>query len=309
VPYLQAYPLAFNEVCAAMRASARATKGRLVAALIAVAPLGACSAIPSATGSTGFAPWDAGDGSSAASVETSLADAAAVDASACRPGDVQTFVPTAYRSATGKHQDVCTPNAIDAIYEHCFDPTIATTLACDNDSVAYPACFSCILSPDDALHLGPLLEDSTGWVRPNIAGCIELSDQSSEGLACAKGVQVLASCELAACEANCPVTGYGTGSPAYVECAQQADATGCQPFVGAASCATLDAGGGPADAADSIAGCLATTFEGFYRYAVPLFCGAPPDAEGSTSDAALTAADSGGSSAAAVGAAGDAATN
>jgi len=294
----------------AVRASARATNGRLVAAVIALAPLAACSAIPSATGSTGFAPWDAGVATGAASIESIADDAAAVDASACRPGDVQTFVPMAYSSATGKHQNICTPNAIDAIYEHCFDPTIASSLACGNDSVAYAACFTCILTPADASHLGPLLDDSTGWVRPNVAGCIELSDQSTQGLACAKGVQVLASCELAACEANCPVTGYGSGSSAYVECAQQADATGCEPFVSAASCASLDAGVGTADASDSIAGCLQTSFEAFYRYAVPLFCGAPPpDVDGSAADAALVAADAGGASAAAVGAVGDGGTN
>lgn len=302
--------MASEEVCVAVRAAARATKDRLIAAVIALAPLLACSAIPAASGgSTAVAAWDAGAGG--ASIDASPAEAATVDANACRPGDVQTFVPTAYRPAAGKHQDACSTNAIDAIYEHCFDPTIASSITCGNDSVTYAACFACILTSDDAAHYGPLLTDSTGWVRPNVAGCIELSDQSTEGLACAKGVQVLASCELAACEANCPVTGYGPSSTAaYVACAQQADATGCEPFVSAAACAEPDSGAIPADAGDSIAACLQTSFEAFYRYAVPLFCGAPPpEVDGSVSEAAGAAADSGNPNVAAASAGGDAGIN
>lgn len=229
-------------------------------------------------------PWD---GSASANGQVlaaaSVADATSVDASACRPGDVQTFAPAAYRAASGKHQNVCSAYAMDVLYEHCFDTTVASPAACQADTATYSACFECILTSIDAPHYGPLLTDSTGWVRPNVAGCIELSDQSTQGLACAKNVQVLASCEVAACEANCPVMAYSPDSlSAYDECAAQADDTGCALFVGPAACDQSDASTGLADAGDSIAGCIQPTLEAFYRFAVPLFCGAPPpEADGS----------------------------
>lgn len=271
--------MASNVVCAAMRAAARATTGRSIAAVLGVVPLLACSAIASpSTAALQITSWDGAVNPSGASAEagaSELISAASVDANACQPADVETFVPTAYRAASGLYQNVCSTYTIGVFYDHCFGgPPDAF---CDSYKAAFTACYACILTSDDALHYGPLVTDNTGWVRPNVAGCIELSDQSSQGLACAKGVQVLASCNLEACEANCPVSGYDPSSlDPYLDCAQQADSTGCAPFVGAAACAQTDAGAGPVDGGASLDSCLQTSFESFYRYAVPLFCGPPP---------------------------------
>jgi hypothetical protein len=285
-----------------MRAAARATTGRSIAAVLALVPLLACSAISSpASPAVQFTPAeDAATSGSGATVDAGASEAAAVDANACQPADVETFVATAYRAASGPYQNLCSTYAIGALYDYCFAPGLGSSASCDTARAAYSACYACILTSDeeDAGSDGPLLSDSTGWVRPNVAGCIELSDPSSQGLACAKAVQVLTSCNLEACEANCPVSGYAPSSlQPYVDCTQQADSTGCAPFVSGAACAQADASVGPGDGGASIAACLQTEFETFYRYAVPLFCGPPPpmpDAE--TSSESSSSGSSSGSS-------------
>jgi hypothetical protein len=103
-----------------------------------------------------------------------------------------------------------------------------------------------------------------------VAGCIELSDPGA--LSCAKSVQALSECELAACAANCPVSDPAS-LDAYDLCAAHADHTGCATYYSvAASCTSAVAEAGTYAAPS----CLETDFRRFYDYVVPLFCGAPP---------------------------------
>ncbi len=138
---------------------------------------------------------------------------------------------------------------------------------CAQFSQAFPSCAGCILTPDTADHYGPLI-DHGGFVTANQAGCVELTDPGA--LSCAKSVQGVSECELASCEANCPVSDAPSLS-GYESCAMQADDAGCTTLESAAACR------GPlADAGPGAAGCFVTDFTQFYRMVVPLFCGQPP---------------------------------
>jgi hypothetical protein len=212
------------------------------------------------------------------------------DASSCQPGSVQTFQPTAYRPATAAWQGVCIPkpgvpldgsapaDPIKLFHDKCLGGASATQ--CDVFKQEYPACASCILTPDTADHYGPLIQHG-GFVTGNVAGCLELTDPGA--LSCAKSVQALDECELASCEANCPVSDT-TSFNNYMGCAMNADVGGCTPYESAAAaCAYPLTDAGP----ESL--CFASDFTTFYYSVVPLFCGPPPaqivDAGGSDASA------------------------
>jgi hypothetical protein len=206
-------------------------------------------------------PWDGG-----LSGSDDMPASPPGDSSACRPGDVETFQPLSYHPAAAAWQGVCSPDAIAGFYAACIGPE-RTSTACDafmSDKTTGP-CAACILTPDTASHDGPLISHQT-FITANVAGCIELTDRGS--LYCAKVVQALGGCELAACQANCPVNDSASLA-AYDACAGQADIAGCQSYAMLAAC--VDAG----DAGQS-AKCLTASFPDFYNQVVPLFCGAPP---------------------------------
>jgi hypothetical protein len=195
------------------------------------------------------------------------------DASACRPGDVETYQPGIYRSATAAWQGVCTRALIDGFYTACFDLSKATPATC-RAFVSDPnaaGCSQCILTSDQAPHYGPLIDhtiDHTSFVTTNVAGCIELTDP--KGRSCSKSLQALGGCEIAACEANCPVND-GPSLAAYSACVAAADESGCQSYAAtAASCVDAEVDSG------LVADCLIPTFAEFYAAVVPLFCGPPP---------------------------------
>jgi hypothetical protein len=201
------------------------------------------------------------------------------DASSCHPGSVQTYTPDVYHSATAAYQGVCTMAEIREFYDNCLGPNIDASVchALSQPDAADAACVACILTPDTADHYGPLIDHGT-FITANVAGCIEVTDSS--GLSCAKSEAALAGCELSACEAPCPVVDMATRA-AYDACATEADNSGCQAYATMAAC-TGD--GGPSEAGASM--CSFPTFEAFYMYAVPLFCGPPSgDAGASLYDA------------------------
>jgi hypothetical protein len=191
------------------------------------------------------------------------------DAGACQPGSVQTFQPSAYRPATAAWQGVCLAHGgvdpIQLFHDKCLGGASASQCAEFNKD--YPACASCILTPDTADHYGPLIQHG-GFVTGNVAGCLELTDPGA--LSCAKSVQALDQCQLASCEANCPVTDTNTFG-AYNHCAAQAAGNGCGAYdTAAATCTDTLGDAGPE------AMCLVTDFTTFYYSVVPLFCGPPP---------------------------------
>jgi len=186
------------------------------------------------------------------------------DASSCHPGNVEPFVPSAYRSATPVGQDVCFGTMIQDYYDACFGAGKDAS-ACAMFPLSHPECAACILTADTAKRYGPLVS-SGGFVQVNFAACIEVSDP--DGLPCAKALQAVSDCELAACKANCPVTD-STSLAAYDSCASVADSTGCAVYQSAASCFGVELDGGLP------AACSAASFKSFYDAIVPLFCGPP----------------------------------
>jgi hypothetical protein len=199
------------------------------------------------------------------------------DAGSCEPGSLATFRPATYRPASGMGQGLCVADAqgdpIAGFYEACLGSD-ATVDGCNAFTQMNEACVGCILTPETAAKYGPILNHG-GFVTANVAGCLELAgdeqtDASESELPCAKTVQALAGCELAACEANCAV--HDSASLAgYDACAANAETGGCEMYATAAACADSEADAGPLNAA-----CLGD-FMTFYNVVVPVFCGAPGD--------------------------------
>jgi hypothetical protein len=237
----------------------------LAAAFVAVALANGCTVepiAPQAPRDAGLWIWGDGSGSSSGSGSPR-------DANSCQPGSVQTFQPSAYHPATAAWRGACTATLYDPIrlfYDQCLGSG-ATPAGCSDFAKHNAACVACILTPDTADHYGPLI-DHGGFVTGNIAGCIELTLPGA--LSCAKSVQALSECELASCEANCPVTDTAS-LDSYNACASQADSAGCASYSMAASCADA-----LVDAGTDAARCFAPDFRHFYDAVVPLFCGTPP---------------------------------
>jgi hypothetical protein len=190
------------------------------------------------------------------------------DGSACRPGDVQTYVPGPYHPATAAWRGLCTTDQMQAFYTACLDPA-ASTASCrafSQVSSSNATCASCILTPEQASAYGPLV-DHGSFITENVGGCIELAEPS--GLPCAKAQQALVGCQIAACEANCPVHDTVTRA-AYDHCTSEAARAGCQAYASQAACSLGTPEGGAS------ATCSGQTFEGFYVAVVPFFCGPPP---------------------------------
>jgi hypothetical protein len=255
-----------------------------LSALFAIAVAQGCASLTESGFSGG-----GGDGGETSSLDARLPNPPG-DANACRPGDVETYQPTAYHPAAGAGQGVCTSTAIARFYDACLGPQ-ATAGACDGFRSTDGACAACILTPETASFDGPVIKHGA-LATANVAGCIELTDLG--GLPCAKAVQALDGCELFACEANCPVHDQASAH-AYDACATQAslDRAGCLQYgMAATACTNAELDGGPA------ALCVGRTFPDFYFAVVPLFCGSPsPGREGgglvfdaSASDAAADAA-------------------
>ncbi len=183
-------------------------------------------------------------------------------------------------------------------YTACIDPMMATPATCRafaQTSARNAACVGCILTPESAAMYGPFVDHGT-FITENVGGCIQLADPGS--LTCAKAQQALTGCELAACQARCPV--YDPSSRKGLDvCTFTAASGGCQMFATQASCASalVEAGGSPA--------CKSQIFETFFFEVVPHFCGPLPDAMPTPFDAAVIGTE-GGSDAAAQDAAGDA---
>ena len=243
---------------------------RIASVALACPWICACAAIAVGTPSAAQFTDDSG-------TTTALFDAS-VDASSCFPGSVATFVPLPYHSASAP-ENVCVPvglvhDPIALFYDDCFGPH-ASKEACQDLSAtpAFAACARCIETPTSADTYGPLVVDPAALVAANVSGCIELADPF--GLPCAKAVQAQGECDVAACEANCPVFDSASLGQ-YQACAAQARQGGCLAFATAGVCG--DAGAAKA--------CSWPTFKDFYDHVVPLFCASPPPVLFAVADAA-----------------------
>jgi len=244
--------------------------------LVGVLGAGGCS-VPT-VGSEGPEPWDGSSGTDGGGSSSSSSGGFNGDADSCEPGSLATFRPAAYHPASGAGQGLCLPGAqgdpIASFYQACLGAD-ATIDGCNAFTKMNAACVGCILTPETAPKYGPIL-DHGGFVTANVAGCLELAgDEQADAseLSCAKTVQALAGCELAACEANCAV--HDAASLAeYDACATTVEAAGCQMYATAAACADSET-----EASALGAACLGD-FETFYQVVVPAFCGAPTVVDG-----------------------------
>ncbi len=220
-----------------------------------------------------------GGGLDAGAIDAALgSDAGAeVDAGACMPGDVATFHPAYHLPAV--QPQACSPELISTFFDACLG-SARTTGTCSTFRQDNPDCSGCILTPESAAKYGPVV-DHGAFVTANVAGCIEVAVEGasavgdggsgSEALVCAKAVDALEGCQLAACEANCPVSPDSAASLAQFQaCASSADGSGCSTFAAAVSCTQPDSG------IEVPAACLQSDFAAFYRSVVPLFCLPPP---------------------------------
>jgi hypothetical protein len=239
--------------------------------------VGAACAPVTVTGSSTSAdagPLDAAQIDAATGVDAGIAEP---DGGACVPGDVATYHPVYHPPAV--QPQACTPDLVAQFFDACIG-SARTTGACNGFRQDNPGCAGCILTPQSATAYGPLV-DHGAFVTANVAGCIEVEVEGaaaiddggsgSEALVCAKAVDALGGCQLAACEANCPVSPDSAASLAQFQaCASSADGSGCSTFAAAVSCTQPDSG------VDVPPSCLQSDFSAFYRSVVPLFCLPPP---------------------------------
>jgi hypothetical protein len=202
-------------------------------------------------------------------------------ASSCHPSAVLTYVPSTYRTAEAP-STACLGadggSTVEDFFDACLGPNKSTD-AC-NDYNAVPsnaACAACVLTPYNADRLGPIL-DYGEFVGGNVAGCIERTAPAD--LSCARAVQALTDCEVAACQANCPVADT-TSLTAREACSTAADANGCSSYLAvAAACRSTEADAGLA------LPCTNVAFKDFFDAVVPYFCGVAPLDASAPSDAA-----------------------
>jgi hypothetical protein len=246
------------------------------------APLSATE-LPGATDAGGDSGSKGRDGGASSS---SGGSGGGLDAAQCAPGDVTTYQPVYHPAAV--NPGACTDmQTVADIYAACFgDKKDAGLCQKKQQDAATAACVSCIVTPDTSKNYGPLIEHG-GFVSANVGGCIQLAlniaptlgqpecqDAAASELVCAQAVQALDGCEVAACSANCSVTGTNASLTSYEGCANAADQGGCSSFAQAATCEWPDSGGGGCGLPHY---CTALGFQDFFFGAVPLFClPAPP---------------------------------
>jgi hypothetical protein len=171
---------------------------------------------------------------------------AAVEAG-CGPIDITGFVVPPYVSAQGQ-SIYCNDSEDYWFSQQCFGPgatletcaNFATSSAADAGPDAGPfitssGCAACLLtaaSNDAGTGWGPGVAGTI--VTPNLAGCIELADNSPTGIACAQTVQAAAQCVDYACRTSCPVTDDASRA-AYLACTATAATGVCGTYTAAAN--------------------------------------------------------------------------
>jgi hypothetical protein len=190
--------------------------------------------------------------------DAGLPDGAAFDAmrmpeaaGTCSPGDVSSFT-SMWTPPVGPHTGACHEDELTQLVMDCFDPTAATATACSAwfADGGNTACAKCVAGPVTATTWTPLIYSSNPGESDyiNVPGCVALADPFHAP--CAHAIEAQFSCELAACEANCPVPqAAGALHDAAIknlgDCFAAADVGGCNMLANEAlACASplLDGG-------------------------------------------------------------------
>jgi hypothetical protein len=174
----------------------------------------------------------------------------------CSPIAITGFTVPPYVHA--QFQNILCQNSQDAWFaQQCFG-TGATLESCAAFATSAPAdagpdaepvigigsCSACLVTPADSdAGYGPGVAGTI--VTPNVAGCIELTDESAMGLACAEAVQAAADCVDYACRTSCPVVTTDVARAEYLACTQVAATGVCNTYTQAAqACIATEIGDG-----------------------------------------------------------------
>lgn len=170
----------------------------------------------------------------------------ATTAPGCAPASMAGFVPPAYVRANNQTFD-CPSHEGAFLTSSCFGDA-STVSACSafpdagvpDGSTVSAQCNTCLRSdeiPDGGTY-GPFIR-AGGTTVPNVAGCVEIADQTDAGFSCAVSIQAAAVCVDRACRPSCPVTDNPSRA-AYVACTKLAAAGTCLTFAQAALACSKD---------------------------------------------------------------------
>jgi hypothetical protein len=247
-----------------------------VAWLVVVAEVLGCGA-PSVAAPPGVDAGALPDGGPPSDAGAYDAAKAALDAS-CTPGSLTSFMP-AYNLPSGPFKGVCSASQLEDALSLCFGSGAKSGGYCDTwvNASKNADCVACALGPWTGSTWPPILYANNGAeLFLNVGGCIALADPSQ--LTCAEAYEYDTECELAACQATCPVP-TSDDSP-FKSCVNAADgdAGACSSYAGKkASCAAdLESNTNTSPASFCVDnGGLASDTDALLRY-LTLACGTGP---------------------------------
>ncbi len=105
------------------------------------------------------------------------------------------------------------------------------------------ACLACLVSPENSdAGYGAVVQGVVPVI--NVAGCLQVADQSDAGYACAVAVQAAWACAEYACKSSCPVSDDPSRAE-YVACTELAATGVCSTYTQAAqTCVAAETGDG-----------------------------------------------------------------
>jgi hypothetical protein len=147
------------------------------------------------------------------------------------PGSAASFMPATYLPAVG-NQGVCTAADVANFVNVCILGT--TEAPCNSwseanvasDAGAGTPCGNCILPVENN---GPIWSDPLGYIWPNTAACIQLSDPTT-GPACAAAFNNIAGCVDTACDPICSMDSEYCGGVACSSCSMDLETTTCTKY-------------------------------------------------------------------------------
>jgi hypothetical protein len=174
----------------------------------------------------------------------------------CTPASMAGFVPPPYvpaRNQTFDCNDYQNHSQTMALANVCFADA-STVAACAafpdagvlDGAVIPPACATCLRrdEADTDGGYGASISLRGTITVANVAGCVQIANDSDAGFACAQALQAAAICVDRSCRDSCPVTNETTRD-AYIACTKAAAATSCSTFAqAAAGCAAAEVDAG-----------------------------------------------------------------
>jgi hypothetical protein len=182
----------------------------------------------------------------------------------CAPQPGTLFSPTWHAPIQrgGTVGGACTAQQVNDYFTACFGTAGSTS--CQSYTTANASCASCLSTPPTASQWGALIAH-TNWSEVNMSGCLYATGATS----CAAAVQASAQCQLAWCEANCPVTDQTTLS-ALDACESEVNnnPSECESYATRAQCAD--------DAGTATTDCVGTSFQDTFTRIATILCVSGP---------------------------------